>query len=572
MKTHALFLLVLLVLGGLSVPAHAQTTVVNPRIVEFDPSADHATVGTDGQPLVQRYELRIFRLGTTQPYTTTDLGKPGPETDGKIRVDFSNRLSPWPPDGDYEARVAAVGPSGLGVSDPSNTFSLASATPPPICTYTLSPASLSLPAEGGSTPVTLTTGAGCAWTAASNAAWLTPGSTSGSGTATIAVVLSANTATTSRTATLTIGGQPLGVTQAAAAACVYAASPSVVSHPAGGGVSTITVTAGSGCGWSAVSNVAWAGVTPPAGTASGTATITVGANATTSTRSGTVTVAGQPITVNQAAAVPCSYSVAPTTVSVGASAASATVTVTAGAGCGWSAVSNVAWAGVSPPAATASGTATISVGGNTATSTRSGTVNVAGQLVTVNQAAAPCTYSLSSSSGSVAANGGGGTIGVTAGSGCGWTAASNAAWVTVTPTSGSASGSVGFSAQANTQASSRTATLTIAGRSYTLTQAPAACSYALTPATFNGTGYQQTFGLGVTSTAGCTWTASTASSWISLATTSGSASGTVTVSVTKNTSKAPRTGTIVVGGQTCTVTQPALTSPSQPKKPRIIIQ
>ena len=109
-----------------AVPVHAQT-VVNPRTVEFDPSADHSALTTDGQPVVQRYDLQIFTLTGTTPYTTANLGKPAPQSDGKIRVDFSTLVTPWPlPDGNYDARVVAAGPTGTSSSDVSITFAFQS--------------------------------------------------------------------------------------------------------------------------------------------------------------------------------------------------------------------------------------------------------------------------------------------------------------------------------------------------------------------------------------------------------------------------------------------------------------
>ncbi len=78
------------------IAAAAQTTVTNPKVVEFDPSADHLAVSADGQALVSRYDLQIFLQGAAQPVSTASLGKPAPDADGKIRVDFSTILVGWP--------------------------------------------------------------------------------------------------------------------------------------------------------------------------------------------------------------------------------------------------------------------------------------------------------------------------------------------------------------------------------------------------------------------------------------------------------------------------------------------
>ena len=83
-----------------------------------------------------------------------------------------------------------------------------------------------------------------------------------------------------------------------------------------------------------------------------------------------------------------------------------------------------------------------------------------------------CTFSISPSSASYASAGGSGTVSVTAGAGCAWTAVSNDGFIAVTAgASGSGSGTVTYSVGANAGTTSRTGTLTIAGRTFTVTQA-----------------------------------------------------------------------------------------------------
>ncbi|HEY0172525.1 MAG TPA: M36 family metallopeptidase [Pyrinomonadaceae bacterium] len=83
-----------------------------------------------------------------------------------------------------------------------------------------------------------------------------------------------------------------------------------------------------------------------------------------------------------------------------------------------------------------------------------------------------CTYSISPTSASAPAAGGSGTVTVTAGAGCGWTASSNAAFIGITSgASGTGSGTVTYSVGANAGTTSRTGTLTIAGQTFTVTQA-----------------------------------------------------------------------------------------------------
>src|SRR5439155_7678061 len=99
--------------------ANAQT--VDPQAVEFVPSADHNATLTDGTPLVTRYDLEFYTAGGQVPLQVLDIGKPAPAADGLIHVSFQPS---WPTPGTvYEARVAAIGPTGIGESSPSNTLS-----------------------------------------------------------------------------------------------------------------------------------------------------------------------------------------------------------------------------------------------------------------------------------------------------------------------------------------------------------------------------------------------------------------------------------------------------------------
>jgi Zn-dependent metalloprotease len=83
-----------------------------------------------------------------------------------------------------------------------------------------------------------------------------------------------------------------------------------------------------------------------------------------------------------------------------------------------------------------------------------------------------CTFSINPTSASFAAGGGTGSVSVTAGAGCSWTAASNATFITITSgSSGTGNGTVNYSVASNTATTSRTGTLTIAGQTFTVTQA-----------------------------------------------------------------------------------------------------
>jgi len=252
----------------------------------------------------------------------------------------------------------------------------------------------------------------------------------------------------------------------------------------------------------------------------------------------------------------CTYSISPSSRTIAATSGTGTVSVTAGAGCPWAAVSNASWITVTAGSSgTGNGSVSYSVTANTGPQ-RVGTMTIAGQIFTLTQSSG-CVYSISPSSRTIASAGGTGTVSVTAGAGCPWTAVSNAAWITVTAgSSGSGNGSVSYSVAANT-GPQRVGTITIAGKTFTLTQS-SGCAYTISPASAS---FPRAGGAGtvnVTTAAGCTWTASKSGSWITLTSgTSGTGNGTVGYSVKVNNSGSSRSGTVTVNGQVHTVTQAA---------------
>ena len=112
-------------------------------------------------------------------------------------------------------------------------FTVTQASAPTPCTYTIAPSSASPSAAGGPTNVTVTTQAGCTWTAASQASWIVvSGGSTGTGNGTVALVVAANTGA-ARTGTASIAGRVFTVSQAAAAApsCTYSIAPPSLLRP-----------------------------------------------------------------------------------------------------------------------------------------------------------------------------------------------------------------------------------------------------------------------------------------------------------------------------------------------------
>jgi hypothetical protein len=248
------------------------------------------------------------------------------------------------------------------------------------CTYTVSPSSLSFAAAGGSQSLTITTGSECAWTASSGSEWLTIATSGGTGSATVTVNASAN-GTSPRSATITVAGQTLGVSQAAGA-CSYSVSPALLTFASTASSKTVTVTTAAGCAWSASSTAGWVALGGASGTGAGSFTISVAANSA-GARSATVAVGGRTVTVQQQAAS-CTFTVAPTSLSFAGGGGTAPVTVTAAAWCSWTLTNPHDWLTVSAKAGT--GSSTVTVTAQSTTVQRTGAVTLAGKTIAISQA------------------------------------------------------------------------------------------------------------------------------------------------------------------------------------------
>jgi hypothetical protein len=356
-----------------------------------------------------------------------------------------------------------------------------------------------------------------------------------------------------------VAGVTINVTQSAPPFSLSAGS---ASFPAAASTGTVAVTASvSTASWTAVSNAGWVAITSGAsGKGNQSVGYSVAANTATAARTGTMTVAGLTFTVNQAAA-PCSYSVTPPSATVAATAGSYTLQVTTTSGCAWTAASNSSFLNVSAGATgSGSGPVTYAATANTS-SARSGALTVAGVTINVTQsapAAGTSVFSLSPAAASLPAAAVLGTVAVTAPvSTSTWTAVSNASWITVTSgASGKGNQNVGFSVAANTGASLRTGTITIAGLTFTIYQASVGCSGSLgaAVATPNSGGLSLAFP--VTIGAGCAWTATSNQPWLTFTSgASGRGNGTAVCEAAVNTTGARPTAVLVIAGMTVEFTE-----------------
>jgi all-beta uncharacterized protein/BACON domain-containing protein len=282
--------------------------------------------------------------------------------------------------------------------------------------------------------------------------------------------------------------------------------PTTSFGPEGGtGSIPITVTAGTGCTWTATSSAAFITFTTGSGTGSGTAAFTVAVN-TGAERTSTLTVAGTSIGITQRAAVvtPPATLAAPTprspsggqdvelrpTLVVNNAAATGnvgTVTYRFEVSSDSTFPNDPARTITQDGVAQGSGTTGFLVPRDLTQGVvyfwraraTNGTITTAFSAVESFKAGGGlCSIGLTPTSVSVAAGGGSSTITITTSSACNWSAISNDGFIVLTsPSSGSGNGSLTFSVIANTGAA-RTGTISISGQTITVSQAAAGAAPA----------------------------------------------------------------------------------------------
>ncbi len=435
------------------------------------------------------------------------------------------------------------------------------------CSFGITPANMTTGPAGGVAPIQITaSNSSCTWTAAGLgvlAGQVTP--SSGTGSLQVSVTIPVNAAASNQVMTATIAGQTLTVNQTGAQ-CIVTLPGTSATALVSGGVGAVLVTIPAGCTYSTISGPSWITVTSGgSGTASGSLVYNVDPNSTTSNRSGFLTIGGVPYQITQPG-IACSITLdtSPLGSPFAVGGGSGVININAnGANCTWAATSGSPFASVSPSAGTGSGSVNVTVTSNAAsTSSRTGSVSIAGQPVSFTQGGTTCSFSLRAPGALVSSSGGSSSVGVIAPSACSWTAVpdGSAPWLTIPSSGTGGTADVQFVVQASTSGTPRTATLTIAGLPFTVTEAAAPCSYTLASgsaslASPGITGATLAF---TTAQSGCTTSGAAVTSyanWITVANTSAGAAGQLTYTVGVNPAGTTRKGDVQVGDQLFTVTQ-----------------
>jgi hypothetical protein len=238
---------------------------------------------------------------------------------------------------------------------------------------------------------------------------------------------------------------------------VVTVSPETFTFEADGGTGAAGLTIAAGCQWTARSDAGWVAFTSAAsGKGAASIPFSVAANSTSADRTATLTISGKTIPVLQHANPPtstCTYSIDPDMASYPHDGGTGAIAITTQDVCPWTAASRVSWITVDRVDGTGSGSLGYVVNANDTTTERTGTIEIAGYVVTIveqGNVAPACTYSIAPVTFTPCVNAMELSATLTTQASCPWTASPNASWITMlSGVSGTGPAVVRFSVTSN---------------------------------------------------------------------------------------------------------------------------
>lgn len=170
----------------------------------------------------------------------------------------------------------------------------------------------------------------------------------------------------------------------------------------------------------------------------------------------------------------CQVQVGSATTSFTADGGKGTLAVATTRDCTWSVSTNASWVAVAGTSGQGEASIPYTVAANPVPISRAAEIAVSDATLQLNQAAAPCPFTVSPTSGSIGSAAGQLTVQLSTLAGCAWSATTDAPWLTIIAgASGNGNGAIGMSVAANTGAA-RTAHMAAGDVLFTMTQSAAA--------------------------------------------------------------------------------------------------
>ena len=418
---------------------------------------DPARYATPGSDYVEVSGTLQIPAGTTQAsFNLTVVGDDIPEDTETFQV------------------VLSAG-TAISLPQPTLTFSILDDN---LCFLELDTTTLTFETAGGMQNIELTTlDDTCQWASTPDDPWVTLDPANGSDSQTIQVTadpwdpMGVVTRSTNVTIELT-GGNGSGsiiLEVHQNSDCSFTADPTSASFSPAGGAGSITVTPSDpACDWFVFTDEPWITITSPASTVTGNGTVeySVSSNGSLNVENGprqtTLNSDEFSFDVTQDG---CVYDVDPAMVAVDAAGNdSVNVNVLAGPTvCQWSAVSNSTWIIIASGASgSGDGSVVLDVIENPSVVPRTGSITIADEMVTFEQAGQPCDFAISPDLINFCPDGDVFSVDISARAGCEWSLMETEDWLTVmTNASGSGEETATGFVDANLSESSRATTLSL---------------------------------------------------------------------------------------------------------------
>jgi hypothetical protein len=191
----------------------------------------------------------------------------------------------------------------------------------------------------------------------------------------------------------------------------------------------------------------------------------------------------QTSTATAPAIAKCQVQVGSATTSFTADGGKGTLAVATTRDCTWSVSTNANWVAVASASGQGEASVPYTVAANPVPTSRAAEIAVSDATLQLNQAAAPCPFTVSPTSGSIGSAGGQLTVQLSTLAGCAWSATTDAPWLTIIAgASGNGNGAIGMSVAANT-GPVRTAHMGAAKVVFTMPQGAAASGPTTPPPT-----------------------------------------------------------------------------------------
>lgn len=252
----------------------------------------------------------------------------------------------------------------------------------------------------------------------------------------------------------------------------------------------------------------------------------------------------------------CNFSLSRSLLTASSAGRTEVVDVTTGPACDWTVQNPGNGITLSPLGAVRGGaTITVTVPANSQANARQLVAGLAGNTLTIVQAAAGCTFNFTGLPSSLPGSGGEADVSLQTGGACTWQAVALPEWLTVEPSQGTGARTLRLRYAPNSAGIQRNGFIEAGGQQLLVRQLPTSgCIVDVSPASasFSAAGGSGSASISAT---GCPWFVSSSVSWITInspANGSGNAQLSYTVAANSGT---PRTGTILVSGVMFTVTQ-----------------